>query len=305
MINLHIEPRKTISWETFTKDYPPYSIALDGFVDGPTRRDSKGPYANFDHHSLVDRISTRSTADQVHMEINLGLFETFRKDGIPTANVYVNDVDEDTCLAYWLLVNHEQIGHHAYPNINRLVYCNDRLDCTGGTYPFGDTEFLRTMAWIFEPYRSVRQNAAYGQFDQSLMEAILASVGSRICDYCMGKAGQCSINKHFEVLNSFNGWSFVKETSTSSRMFMFASGVNAFLSDRGHGIYVLGRKSTWINFPLDKIYEALNNRDENITEANRWGGSNTIGGSPRETGSTLPPEAICGIINGILNKGDL
>ena len=99
MIELRIEPRVVLSWEQFQLEKPPFSIALDGYVNEGTRRNPSGPYANFDHHSHVDRISTRSTAEQVHMEINLGLFDTFRVKGKPFANLYVNDCDEDTTLA--------------------------------------------------------------------------------------------------------------------------------------------------------------------------------------------------------------
>jgi len=28
-VYLHIEPRHTITWDTFEKEYPPFSIALD------------------------------------------------------------------------------------------------------------------------------------------------------------------------------------------------------------------------------------------------------------------------------------
>ncbi|HLC71450.1 MAG TPA: hypothetical protein VJI32_05560, partial [Candidatus Nanoarchaeia archaeon] len=137
-IELHVEPRKVYTWSEFVGAKPPYSIALDGFVNAPTQRNPRGPYANFDHHSGVDRLATRSTSEQVHMEINMGLFDTFRMNGVPTAHVHVNDPDEDTCLAWWLLKNNEQVRGHANPRINRLVYCEDRLDCTAGAYPFGD-----------------------------------------------------------------------------------------------------------------------------------------------------------------------
>lgn len=62
-IELYIEPVKTYTWDQFRQEKPKYSIALDGFVSAPTCRDPYGPYANFDHHSGVDRLATRSTSD--------------------------------------------------------------------------------------------------------------------------------------------------------------------------------------------------------------------------------------------------
>ena len=86
-IELFVEPRKTITWDEFKMQKPHFSIALDGFVSDSTKRDPHGLYANFDHHSGVDRLATRSTSEQVHMEINMGLFNAFRKDGKPYANI--------------------------------------------------------------------------------------------------------------------------------------------------------------------------------------------------------------------------
>src|SRR3989344_4598111 len=106
VVNLYVEPRKIYGWSDFKKVKPTHSIALDGIVDAKTQRYPRGPYANFDHHTKSDRLSTRSTSEQVRIEINMGLFNTFKKDGLPYANVFVNDADEDTCLAYWLLKNH-------------------------------------------------------------------------------------------------------------------------------------------------------------------------------------------------------
>ncbi|MCG2720756.1 MAG: hypothetical protein L6290_01915 [Thermodesulfovibrionales bacterium] len=94
-------------------------------------------------------MTTRSTAEQIHIEIKLGLFDTFRKDGVPEAHIYVNDPDEDTCLAWWLLKNNERVRKYSDPRINRLVYCEDRLDSTAGAYPFGDTSMRRKWHGYF------------------------------------------------------------------------------------------------------------------------------------------------------------
>src|SRR5207249_2601666 len=143
-IRLFVEPGQVYSWLQFTHAKPPYSIALDGLVNDRPRRDPRGPYANFDHHARVDRLATRSTAEQVMLEINLGLFRTFQRDGEPTANLYVNDADEDTCLSVWLLRNHAEVMGGSMP-LARLVYFEDRLDATAGAYPLRDALQYRQM----------------------------------------------------------------------------------------------------------------------------------------------------------------
>jgi len=301
-IKVFIEPGKVVSWGQFRTNYPKYSIALDGFVNEPTARDSEGPYANFDHHSHVDRLSTLSTAAQVHMEINLDLFKTFQKDKKPKANLYINDCDEDTALAVWLLQNHERVIHHADPLINKLVYCNDKLDCTAGSYPFGDIKQLRVMAWVFEPYQKARSDGALHKATAGTMRTILEATLARITQYSLGNSEELHLEGSYEVIGGGATWAMVTESSTTARMFMFHKGIDSFVSVLGNGRYVLGKKSMWTKFPILKLYEALNSAEKPgiITPTNRWGGSNTIGGSPRETGSSLTPKEIETVVSSVL-----
>jgi hypothetical protein len=308
-IELYVEPRKVMTWAQFKKEKPPYSIALDGFVDERTMRDEKGPYANFDHHSKVDRYSTRSTSEQVHFEINTGLFDTFQKEGIPTANLFVNDPDEDTCLAVWLLKNPERVMDHAEPSINRLVYCEDRLDCSGGAYPFGALKDIRRqMAWIFEPYNRARFDGKLHSMDAGGMETIIEAVGSRITAHTLGKGKELGLEGQYEKIGGGPNWAMTKERGSSSRMAMFLDGVKAYVAmvaDKGDGsfVYTIGRLAVWTPFDIPFIYRALNEAEGDIiTPENRWGGSNTIGGSPRATGSRLPPEELQRIINEALES---
>jgi len=304
-IQIFIEPKKTYSWREFKREKEPYSISLDGFVSAPTKRELKGPYANYDHHTGTDRISTRSTSEQVYLEINLGLFKTFRKDGIPTVNIYVNDVDEDVCLAIWLFKNHERVAGHGEPSINRLVWCEDKLDCTGGAYPLGDVSIRRQMAWIFEPYQKARFEKRLESMNSQELVSIVESVCARITAYTLNNGEEIGLDGHFETVGGGPGWALVRETGTAARLAMYSSGVDAFgvvLNERESGVfdYVLGRRSVWIPFDLEGLFKVLNKSDKNITKNNRWGGSNTIGGSPRETGSSFSPKELEKIVNGFM-----
>jgi hypothetical protein len=118
-MQLHVEPRQIVTWREFLKEAPDYSIALDGYVEGPphfmSRGDSAykkgqmGPHANFNHHEGVDRLATRSTCEQVYVAIKQGFMDAFKPNGKVDGHIYVNDPDQDTCLAVWLLQNHERI----------------------------------------------------------------------------------------------------------------------------------------------------------------------------------------------------
>lgn len=304
-IEVFLEPGVTYSWREFIKKKPNFSIALDGIVGGPTKRDLKGPYVNFDHHAKVDRTATRCTSEQVHIEINLGLFKTFRKDGMPEVNIFINDVDEDVCLAVWLLKNFERVENHAEPLINKLVYLEDRLDATAGAYPFGSITSRREMAWIFEPYQSARYEGRLRSATVDELKLIIENVCNRITDYTLGKGQELPILGSFERIGGGEGWVLTKESGAAARMAMYASGIDSFVTylgprsqiePCGHD-YVIGKRSVWIPFPLEKIIKALNKADKFSSKINKWGGSNTIGGSPRLTGSALKPEEVQEIIN--------
>ena len=306
-IELHIEPRKVYSWDEFRAQKRPYSIALDGFVNDSTKRDPKGPYANFDHHTNSDRLATRSTSEQVHMEINMGLFDTFRKEGVPTAQVYVNDPDEDTCLAWWQLKNHELVREHANPRINRLVYCEDRLDCTAGAYPFGDIKMRRQMAWIFEPYNAARFQARFqggiAQMDAAEMKNVMEAVEGRINAHIFGESGELALEGHHQRIGGGNSWVLTRETGPASRMAMYNEGITAFaaiVAEKPDGsiVYTLGRKSVWVLFDIPSFYNRLNQEEgDRINTNNKWGGSDMVGGSPRDTGSGIKPERLQQILN--------
>ncbi len=302
-MELFVEPRKVYTWSQFKKEKEPYSIALDGIVNDVTEIDEAGPYANFDHHSKVGRIATRSTCKQVAMYINLDLFDLFKVDGIPTANIYVNDPDEDTCLGYWLLKHHEEVGNHANPRINRLVDCEDRLDCTAGAYPFGDIEMRRKMAWIFEPYNDLRFKGQISELDEGGMRNVIEAVCARIDDHIYREGGEVALEGHYEKIGGGDNWVMVKETGPASRLAMYNDGIKAFTAlvaekEDGSYVYVMGRKSECIRYPIPYFIKKLNKIEaEIVNDGNLWGGSDTIMGSPRITGSKIPPDRMQEEIN--------
>lgn len=309
-ITLTVEPRKVIPCAEFLSQASPFSIALDGYASGPTQRNLSKPAANFNHHEDVDRTSTLSTAAQVHREINLGLFNTFRDENGPRAELFVNDCDQDTCLAVWLLKNHERVVGHAEPLINRLVAVNDILDATAGTYPLNaDSKILKEIAWIFEPYNTARYEGRLSRMSATEMKTVIESVEQRISKHVLGQGSELNLDGGFQVLQNEGAWSVVTEQGPYSRLSMSRSGITSFLTvlDEAQGKYVLGRSSAWYPFPLDQLYGALNQAEEAkspgvITASNNWNGSNTIGGSPRQTGSRLSLQEIIGVIKRTLGS---
>jgi hypothetical protein len=117
-----------ISWEDFITTHPVGSIALDGYVGEGPQFDPNGPYLNANHHEGVKRLETLSTAQQILMDVRMGMDKSFSKDGIFAPNVYVNDCDQDVCAAWFLLDNIHQ-SRNPSPALNRFIN-------VAGTFPY-------------------------------------------------------------------------------------------------------------------------------------------------------------------------
>jgi len=315
-VTIVIEPGRTLKFEEFVAEAPPYSIALDGYVEGKTRANDDGPHVNLNHHEEVDRISTNSTCMQAYNYLKAGLEETFKKNGQTTFRIYVNDCDQDTCLAIWLLANHDKfVGSRTSELMEELVKCEDKLDVFGGAFPFSTEErILGKLAWIFEPYtdhRSVIQD-----MDARTMSAIIEAVCSRITEYSKGEGkevvppvGYKNINQVVDNLDENpKGWVFITSEEPYARV-VLSKDYTAFVSlvgeKEGTFRYSVGKLKPKAAFPVEDLYDVLNAAEQikgtEITETNRWGGSDIIGGSPRGTGSKLAPREIIVILNAFLS----
>lgn len=306
MIQLHVEPKTpAMSWEQFCATKPAFSIALDGYVYGGPKFMKTGPYANFNHHEDVDRLSTRATCAQVLMAIRQGFFDTFRNGFKDTIHVYVNDCDQDVCMAVFLLRHGVVSGTVVNPILNRLVFLEDMLDTTAGAYPFPvEMEVLQELAWTFKPYTDFRLSGGLGRRNASEFEAIIELVEKRLEKTINGRGERVELETDYDVIGGGSGWSMVEEKGAQARTAMFGKGIRAFVSVQkrsdGRFQYSIGRMSTFVPFDIPGILAALNEA-EGCGE-DRWGGADTIGGSPRVAGSRLTPKEVETIINQYLAR---
>lgn len=307
MINLHVQPHVAPkTWEDFCRTAPEFSIALDGYVQGPPEFDPDRMHLSLNHHEGVDRLATRSTCAQVLICIRQGLFDSFRDEVGPRAKVFVNDCDEDVCLSWFLLKNHHLAESAMNPAINRLVALEDAMDATAGAYPFpADLPALGELAWVFEPYRWLRVSGALEHKDQASFEGVIEDVSGRIMKMILGQGKSLPLDTRYERIGGGPGWAMVKEVGAQARTGMFADGIRAYVSVRerpnGHWTYTVGRMSQFIRFPVKNIMtvlcgEELAARGGYLT-TDTWGGGDMIGGSPRVSGSLLPPELVEKIVN--------
>lgn len=310
MIDLTVD-LQTLSFDGFLRTAPPFSIALDGYVYGGPKFHPKGPHASFNHHEEVDRLATRSTCAQVLMSLRQGLFARFRQDGAPTAHVYVNDCDEDVCLAWTLLKHHYLAEGSINPILNRLVAMEDALDCTAGAYPFPkDLPALREMAWVFEPYRQFRAGGMIDKRDPAAYRSVISDVEHRILQHIAGRGHEVALDTRYEVVGGGSGWSMVRELGPQARTGMFSDGIRTFVAVRDRGndryTYTIGKMSPFNSLDLVALTEKLNDVEGGDGEyfdddSDLWGGGNMVMGSPRMYGSKITPEHLTQIMNEAVN----
>jgi hypothetical protein len=298
-MELHVEPRVVKKWDDFCIESPPYSIALDGYVRGMYKYDPMSKHVNFNHHEDVDRYTTRSTCSQAYIAIKQGMLEYFRSNGAVQGHIFVNDPDQDTSLAVWLLQNHERIsGQRNEPLINRLVMLEDMLDTSAGAYPIDPlSNSMLTLGWIFEPYTKARTTGRVSQMDPFEMRNVIEAVCERISQYAMGCNQQIIPDVRYEQFAQGANWIMITEIGSEARSKLFSEGYPLIISltERDTTTYtvVFAKRSPYD--PLDLMtLAAYFNQVEHIDErsSEKWGGSNTIIASPRKSGTKLTPDVL-------------
>lgn len=284
-----------MTWEEFCGHAPKFSIAIDGYVKAGPRFDPRGPWANFNHHEEVNRLATRATCGQVLMAMRLGLYECFKNSSGPRANVFANDCDEDVCASVFLLCHPELVMSVTNPALNRFVGVVDVLDTTAGSYPYHPSlRSLAELAWIFEPYRRFRATGGLDRRRTDEFEGVVTDVEHRIMEFVAGRGGAVELDLRYERMGGGHDWQMIREVGMHGRTGAFADGVHAYVivRERGDGryAYTVGRVSPFIPFDVPAILAALDAAEGD--SAHHWGGGDTIGGSPRATGSALTPKEV-------------
>lgn len=305
-VSLKVEPKTPpVKWKKFIQNYPPRSIALDGFVFGPPRHISKDgrDYASLNHHELVNRYATRATCGQVLMSIRMGMLEEmFRDDrGNLDFTVYANDCDEDVCLSWFLLRHSEMARNPINPQINRLVHLEDLMDATAGAYPFPiEGAALAEIGWIFHPYHLIRLNNGLGRRSAEEFRAVIEDVEHRIMDYITGKGKTVELDTRYKIINQYGNFVIMEEIGAQCRTKMYSDGIRSFLAvkKRPDGVYdyKIGKMSPYIKMDLIGAMKTLNDLEGLSDNPDQWGGGDTIGGSPRIGGSRLKPEQIAEVV---------
>lgn len=289
---LHIERGKVWKFE----ELPSKSIALDGAVEGP-EVDAGNQRFSFDHHDKCVRLVTSATCEQVKDALLLGL-ET------DSCNVYINDIDGDTVMAY-VLLKHPELARD--PVVQELVEVVGKVDAHGPAYPtrnpkLADAFYLGPLKRVSDLHRSKK----YSETDLTqLLEECSAGTLELIEKMRRGEglATREEKERTFEITYTGTGWIMAKSDDFVFDLLYAAGHTRAIayqeLSD-GSFRYTVGKKSEIVgDFPVGPaskegtILHALNDREPG------WGGGSSIGGSPRNqdgSSSRLSPDEVAAIV---------
>lgn len=307
--NIIVLPRHTMSWDEFLSVAPECSIGLDGIVSGGPQYNPVSRHINFDHHDHVIREATMCTAMQVFVAIKGGLIKRFLESGKNKIHIYINDTDQDTCFAVWLLDNYKKFeGVQNNVAINRLLDITNKLDITGGGFPMNlRHKLMRQHCWIFKPYSDLRKSGQLAVGNCHVLRDNLDAVMARLTQAYIGEADEEEMDTRSIILHDSPKYKIVDEIGgNDARYALFAQGMDAFVSivahrNDGNLVISIGKRSQYVDFPIEDLYDDLN-AAEGLTRTNGWNGSGIIGGSSRQSGTSLSWEQIRDIVDARLAR---
>lgn len=269
---------------------PPYSIALDGFVQGP-EVDPDLHRFSFDHHDKCLRYCTTSACMQAWTAVLLGL------EDLDKYTIYCNDVDVDVCAAVWCLKNAERCKE---PLVKKLIDAIGLGDMHGGA--FGYNGMSKVVEWICEPELSSKRCNDYHKISDDGLKSILEAVLYRIDSYVDGESG-VEISKQakhgeYKILRNENNWVLAESQDPHAFTSIYQAGFTRIVLIRpqsdGSLAVSLAKKSDFVSkFPMRKLYGLLNTEEKIVQEIlnksrskdnqldGSWNGGSTIGGAPR------------------------
>lgn len=272
---------------------PGPALALDGYVEGPTRIENGFDHVSFNHHEGCSRLATRATCEQVALALCGRLGGWWRREGV---TAHVNDADADVCLSVWLLAN---AGRVHEPGVSRLVTAESWLDSTSGCIaPALDDDEAGRLAWVFAPCFAVPPGSP-----ATALATTLDEVAARVDAHLAGTGGRLAAACDYETRWRTGTTAVVAAASPLARSRFVRDGIDAYVMVRGRdgGRWHLsvGLSDPCTPMDLAVAYASLNAL-EGCSGDQRWSGSDTVGGSPRRLGTGLDPEQVAEVVAGAL-----
>ena len=287
-VHLHLEPGRVMSREEFFA-CGDCAIAADGAVQAAPFYDPVGPRLNLDQHHDVTGWATLSSCEQAAAAVGHGLWDRFRRNGRPEADLWLNHIDPDAALLYYVLLNPDRLD---VPALRRLVRCEGGIDRSAGAL-VEDMDLLSELTWVFHPWWEARVAGSFG--DPSLLDELCERVDAHLD----GQGGTAEIDESYELVHDGGGIRVVRELGQWARMRLRQEDVSTIVAVRGDGPpwdLSIVKLTPLAPTDLRIAFDRLNAREGCDGSSSRWGGSDVAGGAPRPGGTMLDPVDVAEVV---------
>jgi hypothetical protein len=277
-------------------------IFLDGAGTFGPLLDNKRRLYNLDHHQECERTFTLATCEQALLMVTSGL-----DLGEGDWRVFANEPDLDTVLALWCLLNHvrlKELRTEARDILYPLIRLEGAIDANGtmlaevcGLPKTVYEQARRRLGDLLERERVVKGGGDWQTLDLDAYTVEMLGAIDRLVYSVEDFRGYASIDEvygHVEigersvaVLCRDDSGIYAVEKLLKEH---WGEQLGVIALEREPGHYTLRRASTLADVDLNDAYSLLNQLDWHVDgrpPGKRWGGSESIGGSPRQGGSAL------------------
>jgi hypothetical protein len=282
-------------------------ILLDGAGTFGPLLDNKRRLYNLDHHQECERTFTLATCEQALLMVTSGL-----DLGEGDWRIFANEPDLDTVLALWCLLNHARLKDlrtEARDILYPLIRLEGAIDANGtelaevcGLPKAVYEKASRSLGELLEREQGVKGGGDWQTLDLEAYTAEMLGVIDRMLYSVEDFRGYASIEEvygHVEigersiaVLCRDDSGIYAVEKLLKQR---WGEQLGVIALEREPGHYTLRRASTLSDIDLNDAYSLLNQLDPHVDgrpPGKRWGGSESIGGSPRQGGSAFGPSEL-------------
>ncbi len=283
------------------------TIFLDGAAQGEPFMAVQQRVYNLDHHEGCVRSFTLATCEQAMVMVRRGLDlragEWTIRGGEP---------DLDTVLAIWVLLNHPRLTEQD-PTVRKAVMPLVRLEGVIDAHGLGMVDLsalpdalLEETHRVIEKLRvrelELKQTGKWAKADflaytAEVLHAIDREVyePEQLRDFPeIDELARVQItDERMAIVCRSNRGIYEIEAALREQ---HGDRVGLVVLAKDDKTYTLRQVDSFLPVGLDDLYERLNLLDGAVRGSNRWGGSAEIGGSPRGTGTALPPQRIARIV---------
>jgi hypothetical protein len=295
-VRVHVERGLRVT-EDNRRSFPERSLFLDGVFVGPPFIDNVRRQYALDHHQGVIRSFTLATCEQAAVIVALGL---------PLAedvwHLYVNEPDLDALFAVWVLLHHE-LFVDADRSVLRSVVPLLRVEGNIDTFGFE----LAALTGL-SPQRYVRERRRIERLRHREVLHRRTSEWASLDWLAYSRTTLEEIDEEFKaVLRAKSGKDVVMKPRDERKVAVwiqsplgiyeveealrirYGDALARIVLERGDGRFTLLQCDPFMAKNLEDLYPLLDAADAHADpkEADGWGGSAEIGGSPRRQASAL------------------